>query len=802
MNRFVCIHAHFYQPPRENPWLEEVELQDSAYPYHDWNKRIAAECYAPNTASRILGSNRRIIDIVNNYAKISFNFGPTLLSWMERHEPEIYSAVLQADRQSQEMFSGHGSALAQVYNHIIMPLANERDKRTQVIWGIKDFEHRFGRFPEGMWLAETAVDIPTLEVLAEYGIKFTILAPHQAGRVLKNGEEVELDCRMPYLCRLPSGKTITLFFYNGSITKEVAFGPLLKNGGDFASELMNCYAPEDHPQLVHIATDGETYGHHHRFGDMALAYCLYHIESNKLASITNYGQYLEKYPPSQEVEIVENSSWSCEHGVERWKSNCGCYAGGHEGWQQEWRTLLREAMDWLRDNVAKIYEEQMASLVSDPWKARDDYINVILDRSENHVEQFLLGQAGRNLSKEEKIKVLKLLEMQRHGLLMFTSCGWFFDEISSIEALKVMQYAARSMQLAKEITGIDLEPAYIKILERAPSNVKEYGDGRRVYEALVKPTVLDFLRVGAHYAISSIFEDYPETTGIYSYTCKSDVYDRIDMGKQKLVVGKANLHSDVVWEGENISFAVLHLGDHNLIGGVRPYSGEKAFELMHHEIKEAYAKSDVSKVILLMDKHFGTHNYSLWHLFKDEQRKILSQIVYDTLKDVEFSFRGIYERHYPVMQIMNEAEMPLPKALAATAELILNTDLRTLLESDEVEIDTDKLEKLADEIKRWSVELDTPMLSYVASEALSRLMKRFSMFSEDLPLLDSINTVIRIMNELSLNLDIWKAQNIYFNMSKEAYKNMAERADAGDEEAKKWVEGFKSLGNYLQVTSA
>jgi len=271
MSRFICIHGHFYQPPRENPWLEEVELQDSAYPYHDWNERITAECYAPNTASRTLDAERKIIDIVNNYSKISFNFGPSLLSWLERHKPDVYQAVIEADKKSQGLFSGHGSALAQAYNHLIMPLANSQDKRTQVIWGIRDFQYRFHREPEGMWLAETAVDLQTLEFLAEHQIKFTILAPSQAHKVRKINDGKwhdvsggKIDPKAPYICRLPSGKSIALFFYDGPISHELAFGRLLKSGEGFAKKLISAF-PKDNqePQLVHIATDGETYGHHH-----------------------------------------------------------------------------------------------------------------------------------------------------------------------------------------------------------------------------------------------------------------------------------------------------------------------------------------------------------------------------------------------------------------------------------------------------------------------------------------------------------------------------------------------------------
>jgi len=339
MERYICIHGHFYQPPRENPWLEVIELQDAAYPYHDWNRKITAECYATNAASRILDDQGQIIKIVNNYAKISFDFGPTLLAWMVKNTPDIYEAVLEADVESQKQFSGHGSAIAQAYNHIILPLANQRDKVTQVLWGIRDFEKRFCRLPEGMWLPETAVDLESLDILAELGIRFTILAPHQAHRVRPLGkddwEDVSggrIDPTMPYRLNLPTGRRIDLFFYDGPISRAVAFDGLLSRGETFAQRLLDAVSNDSaRAQLVHIATDGETYGHHHRYGDMALAYALRYIEANELAQITNYGEFLQMHPPSHEVEIFENSSWSCVHGIERWRDNCGCTAGAHPG---------------------------------------------------------------------------------------------------------------------------------------------------------------------------------------------------------------------------------------------------------------------------------------------------------------------------------------------------------------------------------------------------------------------------------------------------------------------------------------
>jgi len=332
MNKLLCIHGHFYQPPRENPWLGIIEDQESAAPHRNWNERITSECYAPNANTQILNNQDQPIQMVNNYAQMSFNFGPTLLSWMEVASPETYQLILDADKESVERFSGHGAAIAQAYNHMIMPLSNDRDKQTQVVWGIQDFKYRFKRQPEGMWLPETAVNIKTLEILADHGIRFTILSPTQAKRVKQidgnewiDASEGTVDTQLPYVCRLPSGKDIVLFFYNGHIANEAAFGKLLKNGVQFADRLMEEY-PEHQkkPRLVHIANDGETYGHHHSFGNMALAYMFYYVETNHLAKITIYGEFLEHNPPQHEVEIIEDTSWSCFHGIDRWKAHCGC----------------------------------------------------------------------------------------------------------------------------------------------------------------------------------------------------------------------------------------------------------------------------------------------------------------------------------------------------------------------------------------------------------------------------------------------------------------------------------------------
>jgi alpha-amylase/alpha-mannosidase (GH57 family) len=490
--RYVCVHSHCYQPPREDPWTDEVEPEPTAWPFHDWNERIAAECYTPNTAARILDGDLRIVKAVNNYSQISFDFGPTLMAWLEKKAPETYQAICQADQESRRRFSGHGSAMAHAYNHVILPLANSRDKATQVFWGIQDFVHRFGRQPEGMWLPETAVDLESLEIMASHGIKFTLLSPRQAKAVRVNGthswQDVSggrIDPSQAYSLNLPAGKSIGLFFYDGPVSQAVSFEGLLHNGEKFIDRLLTAYSSErGRCELVHVVTDGELYGHHHAHGEMALAFALERIESQGLARITNYGEFLERHPPSAEVQIVENTSWSCAHGVDRWRRHCGCHLARAD-WSQEWRVHLRDAMDWLREEVANRYESKAAELVQDAWAARNDYIQVLLDPSDESWARFQSRHAWRVLSAVEQKTLAQLLELQRHAMLMYTSCGWFFDDLSGLETRQVIGHAARVVELAEAVFHKNLEAPLVERLERAKSNIQEYGNGATIYDKLV-----------------------------------------------------------------------------------------------------------------------------------------------------------------------------------------------------------------------------------------------------------------------------------------------------------------------------
>ncbi len=805
MERYICVHGHFYQPPRENAWLEDIEMQDSAYPYHDWNERVTAECYAPNTASRILDSDGYITLIVNNYTKMSFDFGPTLLAWMEEKLPDTYQAILVADQETQQTFSGHGSALAQAYNHIIMPLANRSDKFTQVLWGIRDFEHRFGRKPEGMWLPETAADIETLDILAELGVKFTILAPHQAKRVRQTGTDAwndvsnaTIDTTMAYEIKLPSNRKMNLFFYNGPIARNVAFENLLKNGDDFAHCLANAFSKEStRPQLVHIATDGETYGHHHRFGDMALAFALHNTEVNDSVQITNYGEYLEKHPPTHEVEIIENTSWSCTHGIERWRSDCGCNAGTNPKWNQAWRTPLHQAMDWLRDTLIPKYEENARQFLKDPWAVRDDYIKVILDRSPENVLRFLERHRTRELNESETITVLKLLELQRHAMLMYTSCGWFFDELSGIETVQVIQYAGRAVQLAQELFGDDIEHNFLEHLELAKSNVPEHSDGRRIYDKFVRPATVDLTKVTAHFAVSSLFEEYGKQAKIYCYNIDLGDYQSAIAGKPKLAAGKVKVTSAITRESSILSFGVLHFGDHNVNAGVREYQGEEFYQAMLQELTQTFSTADFPEVIRLLDKHFGTSTYSIKDLFLDEQRKVLDNILESALSEIEAAYYQVYEHYYPPMRFLSELGNPIPRSFRSAAEFILNCNLRQAISGDSP--DSERISNILDETRTWKVGLDTEGLSYLMQQTLERMMSRVATAPDDITLLKELLAAADMLHILPFPVDLWKVQNLYHEMLRTTYREFQTRAQQGDKTAQEWLSQFVPLGQQLSI---
>ena len=802
--RYVCVHGHFYQPPRENPSLEYVELQDSAYPYHDWNERITAECYGPNAFSRILDTDNRIARIVNNYSQISFNFGPTLLSWLQDRAPHVYSSILDADKQSQLHFGGHGNAIAQAYNHMIMPLANARDKRTQAIWGLRDFQHRFGRMPEGMWLPETAVDLETLEVLAELGIKYTILAPRQASKVRKIGGRTwkdvsgdRIDPTRAYLIRLPSRRRMNLFFYDGPIARAVAFEGLLNNGVSFANRLISGFSDtRDWPQLLHIATDGESYGHHHHFGEMALSYALDHIESGNLAKITNYGEFLEKHPATHQVEIFENSSWSCVHGVERWRSNCGCNSGGHGDWNQEWRAPLRAALDWLRDTLAPCFEERAKTLLKDPWAARSDYIEVILDRSEESVQRYFAKHASHPFEPQERIAALKLLEMQRHAMLMYTSCGWFFDELSGIETVQVIDYAGRALQLAMEVfQSPELESQFLAHLADAHSNLPEHKDGATIYEKFVKPAVVDLPKLAAHYAIRSVFEPYGDHAQIYSYTVDREDFALAETGKMKLVTGRARFTSRITGENSSLGFCVLNFGDYNVSGGVREFPDPAAFAQAAAALAEAFNHGDSADVLRLLDSSFDHNLYSLKSLFRDDQRKILQIVLQSTLAQAEMLVRQQYGEYAPLMRFLADLHVEQPKLFRTLAEAALNSELQQSLIAGERE-HARRVVVAATEV---NVNVDGAAHEFVVRKQLEESARSFAADPSSPEKVRALNALLSFALQLPFPVNLSEVQNLCFVPLKTVLSQEQPKAAAGDEVASAWIADARTLADLLRI---
>ena len=819
MDRYICVHGHFYQPPRENPWLEVVERQDPAYPFHDWNERITAECYTPNARARILDDAGRITRVANNYAWLSFNVGPTLLAWMQGSAPDTYHAILDADQRSAEWFSGHGSAMAQVFNHVIMPLQTERDQRTQLRWGIADFRYRFGRDPEGMWLAETAVDDTTLELLAEEGVRFTVLSPYQAEATRELGTERwrdvtggHVDPTMPYRVALPSGRDICVFFYDGPISQAVAFEGLLDSAEVFEQRLLDGFNDRRGPQLINIATDGESYGHHHKHGEMALAATLQRLVDRDDVALTNYAEYLALHPPTHEAKVVQGSSWSCAHGVERWRADCGCASGG--GRHQRWRAPLRDALDWLHDELDARFEAMGGELFHDPWAARDDYHHVVLHR-DDHLPGFLEQHASHALDDVERRTVLSLLEMQRYGLLMYTSCGWFFEELSRPEGTQVLQYAARAIQLARELDVLsgssvdDLEPPFLQLLAEAESNETAFGDGRGIYEQLVRPAIAELEQVGAHIAISSLSWDYDATERIGAYEVLRDDYELREAGRAKMAYGRLTVRSVITEATTSIEFGVMHLGDHNFLCGVRQRGDDEVYQALKVELDHHFEVADWPGLIRAIDEHLGEQRYSLRDLFRDEQRRILDGVLATAVEETEGTYRMIYRSRAPLMRFLSELRTTVPPPLRTAAEIVINADLRAALGS--TNLDAAHIASLFHEADRYELTLDLQGLAHTFRQTIERLARRIAdtiALSDELFLtfdeeheagLRRVTTLLEVAATLPFDADLAPAQDVLWRTMRDHRSELAQRAIQGDAAAAAWDAALLEVADALGV---
>ena len=772
---FLTIHGHFYQPPRENPWLEAIELQDSALPYHDWNERINTECYNPNSVSKIVDSRNKILDVVNNYEYISFNFGPTLLSWMEKYAPHTYERIIKADIESRVAHDGHGNAMAQVYNHIIMPLANERDKETQVKWGIYDFEYRFGRKPEGIWLAETAVDDDTLRVCEANGIKFIVLSPYQALKIRKEGTDNWQDVSWGnidparsyrYYIKSAPGKFIDLFFYDGAISRSVAFDELLKDGNKFIKRLKEGVSDlRDYPQLVHIATDGESYGHHTKFGDMALAYVLKVRAEAEGFTITNYAEYLSKYRSDYEVDIKQASSWSCFHGVGRWKEDCGCSTGGHPGWNQRWRKPLREALDYLRDELIKIYEQEAVKYFDDIWTVRNNYVSVILDRSRINLDRFQNDNFHKGLSDEDKVRAMELLEIQRQAMLMYTSCGWFFSEISGIETVQIMKYAARAMQLAARFSNKDLESGFLKILAEAKSNLPEQGTGKDIFEKYVRPSVVTMKQIASLWAISSLYQDFEDEENVYCYIINRKDYQCVHKGNYTFIVGHIELTSRITLQKSNLVFALMQYAGGDFHCAIKEFSEEGEYAKLKQNLTRIFMLNSLTEIIRALDEYFGKEYFTLKDIFIEERRKILEILLKDKMEKFAQNYQEMYDEGKGSIYQMQTMGVAIPEEFKIAARYALGKKFNELIISSGGFVEDSVLQTLVSinlEAKAINITLDKTPSSKIFAKKIEQNISRLA-YSLEVQQADLLLELFHYVETLEIEVDISEAQNTYYS---------------------------------------
>jgi len=755
-NSFLCIHGHFYQPPRENPWLDTVLCEPSAAPYHDWNRRITRECYGPNAAARLPGSEGGIRSLVNNYEYMSFNFGPTLLTWLSRYDPWVYERILEADRKSIERYRGHGNAMAQVYNHIIMPLASRRDKRTEIIWGIRDFQYRFGRMPEGMWLAETAVDNETLNLMAEEGIRFTILSPDQSMAVRpllskthrhwKHPGPGLLDTTIPYRV-FPdggSGSFIDVFFYNGMVSRGVAYQKLLTSGERFLSSIRDAANNGRRgPRLITVATDGESYGHHSKFGDMALAWLFKSLDASAGMTAINPGSFLERFPPEWEAKIREGSAWSCAHGVERWRSDCGCNVSATPGWNQAWRTPLRVGLERLSTSLGEIFEARGNVVFKDPWSARDDYIQLLVDPSAEGRRSFMAKHLRAEMGAAAVEDAMRLLESQRMSLYMFTSCGWFFDDISGLEAAQVMLYAARGIDLVGGWAEEDLEARLKEELSRAHSNIPGVGTGADVYEKSLKGARMGPPRLAAHLVCAAV---------PFNPEGKSDIFSRVNRGI----------------EIENLPGTprgIVRVED-PYIPGLQEFS----FRLTSSGCEITPLGSSEGSTNGLEKSSSGAARFR----YRDLIPGVLHEIAGAAGAHAERALFGAFEE--PARRLMDlvllidgQDRSCISRKCRRSLGLAVSYQIIHAMRryGRDGGAPGGDLEQAVQTAVEWEIALDRAYLAEECSRMLSRLMERLS-GSPGTDLISGILEILDVITVLELPVDLWCIQNRYYDLKRQA----------------------------------
>jgi alpha-amylase/alpha-mannosidase (GH57 family) len=791
---YVTLHGHFYQPPRENPYIGAIERQDSAAPFHNWNERICHECYRPNAFARILNDVGEVVEIVNNFEYLSFNIGPTLMSWLEQYDTEVYQRILEADRNSCLRLNGHGNAIAQVYNHIILPLANRQDKITQIRWGKADFQARFNRETEGMWLAEAAVDYATIDVLIQEGIKFIVLAPSQVQRCRPTAPEVDptgadypwqdvgggqIDPTRPYRCFLAGGDRsrdyIDIFVYDGPISRGMGFEDVLNSSEQFANRVAQAIRPDrEKAQLISIATDGETFGHHKRSTEKSLAYAFRNVLPQRGWTITNFAHFLSLHPPTWEVEIKPVTAWSCAHGVARWQADCGC--GGEGGvWHQKWREPLRDSLDWLRDQLTQVYTELGEMLFQDPWAARNDYIAVLQAQAQPLTsevrDRFLAHHQHHPLSTAEQVDAFRLLELQRYALLMYTSCGWFFEELSRPEGVQILRYAAKAIALAGEVSGTNLEPEFIEHLALAPSNVEQFGTGAGVYNQLVLPSQVTLHQIVANYAMTSLFRVYPEESRTYCYQTHQFDCETHRMGNLNLAIGHLQLTADSTEETTQVIFAVLHMGGWDFHCVIQPFTGRPYYTALKQALFDQLQQASVSRLVLAMNQYFGDRYYGIQNLFAEDRQHLLDLLSQNTLMRLAQMYTQVYRDNYGLLTAFCQDGREAPQELRVAAQVALShratqaipallssLDIPTTESSHRAQLT--ELAAIATEAQHLGCHLSLDVMEKPMNKLLYSWLWR-SLYQDDLVLLRDFRELLKLTHRLDLRVQEDRLQELY-----------------------------------------
>lgn len=771
--KYLCIHGHFYQPPRENPWLGHIEAQPSALPYHDWNERINRECYAPNAHARVLDGAGRVFRIINNYEYLSFNFGPTLLSWMEKASPEAYSRILEADRKSRDRNDGHGNAIAQVYNHIIMPLANKRDQLTQIRWGKADFRHRFGREPEGMWLAETAVNRATLKYLAQEGIKFTILAPEQAKMIRPRGasddtwEDVRggrVDPRRPYRVFLDKrGRDyIDVFFFDSPVSRAIAYEKLLVSGAFFQKRIESAFGGDtEWPRLVNLATDGESYGHHSKFGEMALGWVFDNLEKQSEISIINYGCFLDRFPPEYEVVINDNTSWSCSHGVDRWQADCGCRVGGKPDWNQQWRKPLRKGLNRVRNRLIKVYETNARDFFDDPWAVRDAYIDVLLNQSKETKNGFLVQYGKLELNRMKKEHALCLLESQANAMFMFTSCGWFFDDIAGLEPVQNMKYARRAMDLVKHWDS-DIETDFVNYLSEARVNDSDYRDGADVYRREALSSRISASRITAHYAMTRLVGDDGDIMCPLAGAADSGEEKSLEVGGLKILYGEVSVADHSTCGMDMRTFIVFHQVGADMVCLVIP---DRMSPMIANDLEEGALGGSSIRAWEVFFKYLKWgERFELVDLIPETRKKLIKKIAKNFFDDIEEYTLKKYQERKALLTLIHETGEPqnhIEKFIFLTVVRDRLNDLLSIAESESVNVES--LSRLALQAKNWGVPFDEPALNRMAQDYLKVRFKNIKEHPDE-AVMREVLRILNLTRNLGLNVDLWESVNEYYDL--------------------------------------